>query len=1111
MAAFFMTALKRYIPIIVSAAFLALLAVSFDAGEIFETLRGFSIVTVMSLVVLLGANVALVSFRLWRLLAHFGTKVDYLTSLRANIAGLVSGLVMIALAGAIIGRRLVLRRAGVGLSAVGLISTYERVVVAAVGATLCAVGGVILFGGRAVEGVFVQLPIWQISLALALSIALAALVSTSRYEWELVRGLVGRRGLARVSEIAGVTALGQALSLCGYAVALYAIGVDAGLATVLGAAAIVSFAASIPISVNGWGVREVAAVYAFGHIGVDSPEAVAVSVLFGICSTLVVLMAAPVLRGSVAKNRSSEAPDGAMPTTTRSSSGTMDTLQRPAAMILGYVTTVLVFFQVKASLQGGEITVNMADPFALVALTLLGVGWIGAGRPPIRLPRLAWIWLASVALVVLVGFAIGVTRFGVTAWALNNRLIGGAILLGYFAIGALLVASWGRHGARRFMEIVATTAVAIVLTILFIEFLQRHFDTFFLFDSNFQGFSSNRNTFAFQIVVAVCCAIVVGGLRKDPRARALWAGLLIVLLFGLWQTESKTGMAVGAVVLGFALVTGLGDRRTLRWLCGVGVVLAGAWLIIRGYDPSSAGFSVDNMLGYVRGLNVESLQKRWFSVAAAIDLWWDYPIFGAGLGAFMNQVLDEGVGPLVIHATPAWILTEFGLVGTTLVYGLPCIGLYKLIQRRGWQRLNHAFLLLLGLAFLLFGLMHDLSYQRLFWLALGATLAGAIAMPSRRAAVVDYSDTPRVLHVITTLDRGGAETMLIELLRESRGKAMVAVLASGGQLVPAVERLGVPYIELGFSRNMPSAIGLFRLARYIRRHKPDIVQGWMYHGDFIAFLALMLSGRRSRTGLFWGVRCSDMDLSRYGYALRLIVRTCALLSRFTDGVIANSDVGRDVHLKLGYRPPVFDVVPNGFDTERFSPDAKDRRSVREELGIATDARVLVHVARVDPMKNHLGLLSALDRVPGAILVLIGRGTLDLPTHPRAIPLGLRDDVGRLLRAGDGVVLSSLFGEGFPNALAEGMAAGLVPITTDVGDAAIIAKDFGWVVPKDDSASLIAAMSDFMELSREDLVARQAAARRSIVARFSVRGAAQGFNSTYTKAPERADHLAFESI
>ena len=105
-----------------------------------------------------------------------------------------------------------------------------------------------------------------------------------------------------------------------------------------------------------------------------------------------------------------------------------------------------------------------------------------------------------------------------------------------------------------------------------------------------------------------------------------------------------------------------------------------------------------------------------------------------------------------------------------------------------------------------------------------------------------------------------------------------------------------------FAASAAIVSGLHRLARLIADRQPDIVQGWMYHGDLAALIALGLSGRRRHDALVWSIRCSDMDLTRYGLGLRLWSKACAALSRSARSVTANSAAGLEAHLGLGYRP-----------------------------------------------------------------------------------------------------------------------------------------------------------------------------------------------------------------
>ena len=355
------------------------------------------------------------------------------------------------------------------------------------------------------------------------------------------------------------------------------------------------------------------------------------------------------------------------------------------------------------------------------------------------------------------------------------------------------------------------------------------------------------------------------------------------------------------------------------------------------------------------------------------------------------------------------------------------------------------------------------------------------------------------MHVITGLDTGGAESQLALLAaarKEAGAEDMVVSLIPGGALRRRLEKAGVTVRDLGMRRGRPSLAGLLRLRSLIRRTRPGIVQSWMYHADLTAAFALRWSGRRRQTPLIWGIRCSDMLLADYGLGLRWTVRMCARYSHLADMVVANSEAGLQVHRDLGYRPRLSRVIDNGIDTGRFRPDAVLRAEVRAEFNIGPDVPLVAHVARVDPMKDHDTLLAAMRDVPDVELLLIGLGTEKLAGRPGWHGLGRRDDVARLLSACDLIVLSSAYGEGFSNALAEGMAAGLVAVATDVGDAARIVGEAGRIVPPGDARALAEAIRGLAFESPDVRAERCIAARRSIEERFSVAANLAAFERLY---------------
>ena len=346
----------------------------------------------------------------------------------------------------------------------------------------------------------------------------------------------------------------------------------------------------------------------------------------------------------------------------------------------------------------------------------------------------------------------------------------------------------------------------------------------------------------------------------------------------------------------------------------------------------------------------------------------------------------------------------------------------------------------------------------------------------------------RVMHVITGLGWGGAEGQLAALLcadAPGMGRAVVVSLLPGGAYRAVFESAGIPVHDLSAARGLPSLLALLRLARLIRRYRPHILHAWMYHAQVFATLALGISGRWRDTRLIWGVRCSNMDLACYGRSLRWVVRSCGWLSSWPGAILFNSQASIAAHRELGFRPRRGELIDNGIDTERFCPDPSLRSQVRAELGIAPSAELIAHVARVDPMKDHTTFLAALGKLNRAEALLIGRDTERLATPPNVHALGSRDDVERLLVAADLIVSSSAFGEGFSNALAEGMAAGLPAVATDVGDSARIVGTTGRIVPPREPVALAEAMGALLNESETARAARGIEARRRIVNHFCI--------------------------
>ena len=311
---------------------------------------------------------------------------------------------------------------------------------------------------------------------------------------------------------------------------------------------------------------------------------------------------------------------------------------------------------------------------------------------------------------------------------------------------------------------------------------------------------------------------------------------------------------------------------------------------------------------------------------------------------------------------------------------------------------------------------------------------------------------------------------LVGAMDRDRFSNTVVSLTDRGQLGEQIESSGVAVYSLGMKRGRPGIVVLPRLIRLFKTLNPTIVQSWLYHADLLSTLAVRFSGSPI---LVWNVRCSDMDLKRYPPLTRWVQRVLAQWSATPAAVIVNSEAGKQQHERLGYRPRRWDVIPNGFDTQRFRPDSSVRLSLRKEWHLPEDAVIVALLARVDPMKDHSTFLDAAQEVSkarqNASFLLVGKDTQMLVPAvaakgltDRVRVLGHRSHIECLLPGVDMVCLSSAFGEGFPNVLGEAMACGVPCVSTDVGDARRIIADTGVVVPVRDPASLAYAIIDLID-------------------------------------------------
>jgi glycosyltransferase involved in cell wall biosynthesis len=376
----------------------------------------------------------------------------------------------------------------------------------------------------------------------------------------------------------------------------------------------------------------------------------------------------------------------------------------------------------------------------------------------------------------------------------------------------------------------------------------------------------------------------------------------------------------------------------------------------------------------------------------------------------------------------------------------------------------------------------------------------------------------RVLFISSGLGVGGAETALERLIPHLQAKRVVCEVASlreTGEVGARMLAVGISVHALGMQPPKPSLKGLWRLFRLVRHFKPDVIQGWMYHGNIAAQVARLAAPRAVVLGaIHQTLARPELD----PWTTRAVIRLDALLSHLAARTIYVAHSAAEQHVARGYAKRGALVLPNGFDTRRFAPDAGRRLEMRARLGFGKDDFVIGTVGRFHPVKDHAGFLrAAIEIAQGfaqARFVMVGAGLeqgntelAPLLAHPalqgRVSMLGARDDVQDVMQALDLFVLSSL-SEGLPNVVAEAMSCAVPCLVTRVGDAPWMVADTGWVVSPNDPAQLAAGMMKVIRLAPEQLVVRGRAARARIESEMSITSVARGYIELYNDlVPQRA--------
>ncbi len=351
----------------------------------------------------------------------------------------------------------------------------------------------------------------------------------------------------------------------------------------------------------------------------------------------------------------------------------------------------------------------------------------------------------------------------------------------------------------------------------------------------------------------------------------------------------------------------------------------------------------------------------------------------------------------------------------------------------------------------------------------------------------------RILHVIHGLQRGGLENGVVNIVNRLPQNDFVQAICCLEHVGEMAERLGQDVEIFEVNRGSYDFRAPLRLAAVIRKWQPDIIHCRNWNTWLDTVMAKLISASRAKlVWSFHGFADGEVFPGRRKVASQV-------LSRFTDRLFAVCmDSAERYSSASGIALGRFDVLYNGVDTGAFEA-APVKETARECLGLPQDALIATTVASLSPVKNHEGLLDAINfavpELPEKVLFLwLGEGALrdqlmdqiEKTAYGKSIKLlGNVDNVHDYLAASDIFILPSRL-EGMSNAILEAMSASLPVVAHDVGGNKELVKDkeTGFLSPYEEPRSMADHIVQLMQDT--ELRKRQAKkARQRAVDQFSM--------------------------
>jgi glycosyltransferase involved in cell wall biosynthesis len=355
----------------------------------------------------------------------------------------------------------------------------------------------------------------------------------------------------------------------------------------------------------------------------------------------------------------------------------------------------------------------------------------------------------------------------------------------------------------------------------------------------------------------------------------------------------------------------------------------------------------------------------------------------------------------------------------------------------------------------------------------------------------------RELYVISRMDIGGAERIVVQLCAAAVARGdEAAVASSGGVWVDRVAAVGARHHQLPRMRRNPLRIAqaTWHLRRVIRTERPDVIHTVNVKVTAVTRAAL---GRRGR-------RAIPIVSSVHGVPNDEYPRAVEVLQKASTRVIACAPAVAAHLVAAGMSADAIDTVTNAVALEEASADRI--AAMRERIGAVAGRPIVVGVGRLVDQKNWPLWIEVAVAIPQACFALAGDGPLRAELEALAtaagnvVLLGRVDDVAALHGVAD-VLLSTSKWEGLPLSMLEAMSLGVPAVVSAVdGVVDAVPPTAAVLVPPTDPDAIAAALRRLLDDADER--SRLGAEGRRIASSPTADEVTRGYERVHRGAVER---------